>query len=111
VSLVISGVTIVVGTVHGQSAGVVLAALAQKINTNPTLSALGVTASVQGNLLVVDGALITVSHIYDPGFAPPILTVPALSGGGRSLLAGLLLLAGLAAAARKRASEDAQGVH
>jgi cysteine-rich repeat protein/probable HAF family extracellular repeat protein len=110
VSLVISGVTIVVGTVHGQSAAVVLAALAQKINTNPTLSALGVTASVQGDLLVVDGATITLSQIHDPGFAPFVPPVPALSSGGRGLLAGLLLAGGLAAALRGRARRDGQDV-
>jgi cysteine-rich repeat protein len=91
VSLVIAGVTIFAATSPGQSASEVLEALAAEIAADPVLAGLGVTASVEGPLLVVDGAVIEEASVDDPGLAPP--AVPALSLATRLLLCGAVVAA------------------
>lgn len=94
VSLTLAGVGVGVTTSAGQSASAVLDLLAQAIAAESALSALGVTAWVEGGLLRVEGAALEGSSIDDPGLlpAPPafVPSVPALAPAGRLLLAALL---------------------
>lgn len=66
-------------TPAGASAALVRQALADAINADPTLSALGTSALVIGSSVITDGEVTDVS-IDDPGLSqvPPPIAIPAL---------------------------------
>jgi cysteine-rich repeat protein len=80
VELTVDGVLISVPTTPGQTAGDVAQAVAAAIETDPVLSASGVTAFADGNRVVTTGAIESVT-INDPGLStePQPALVPALS--------------------------------
>ena len=78
VSVEIAGVTVQVTTTAGQSAADVMAALAAAINANPTLAALGVSATADAETPEVDAG-VDVFASADPGLAeilPPVPVFP-----------------------------------
>jgi cysteine-rich repeat protein len=107
VSLTIDGVVVDVTTSPGQTAEQVIAALAAAIESDPTLSAQGISAQANGNVLTTGGTIES-SDVADAGFAPPVPGVSTLAPAAQAAL--LLLLAAFAALAlsarraRRRAS-------
>ena len=87
----------------GEAAPLVRQALADAINTDSTLSVLGVYALVVGSEVVTDGDVTEVS-IDDPGLtqAPPPIPVPALRPSGIALVIAAMA-ASLLASQRRRA--------
>ncbi len=97
VSFSVDGIPLQVTTLAGETAADVAANVADAINADPTLSAMGVFAFATGNTVITNG-MITVD---DPGpFA-----VPALGGWALALLAALL---GATATRRMRSAARAR---
>lgn len=92
IDLEIEGIPLSVATLPGQTSADVAANVAAAINADPGLAALGVTAVALASQVATTGEL-TAFAVNDPGLGSPL--VPALSDGGRWLLAAVLLLAAL----------------
>ncbi len=88
VEVTIEGVTVVLVTTFGESASEVIANLAGAIRNDPTLAALGTTATSLGSLAAIFGE-VTQFKVNDPGLSLGLL-LPALSAGGLALLTALL---------------------
>ena len=83
----VDGVPLQVVTFAGETAADVAANIADAINADPALSAMGVVAYANENTVITNG-MITDRLIDDPGLNPP--AVPALAGSRLALLAALL---------------------
>lgn len=86
----ISGVVLQVITTAGETAAQVAANVAAAINNDPTLSAMGVTATAIANQVTTNGTVDS-STINDPGLSHGMPEIPALSPTGLALC--LLVLA------------------
>jgi cysteine-rich repeat protein len=100
VSVTVEGVLVSVTTSSGETAAQVIAALAVAINTDVTLSGLGVSALANGNALTVGGTIDNLV-VGDPGLTD-VPRVPSLSGMAMVLCAALLSLAGATVLRKKR---------
>jgi len=90
VEFVIEGVAISITTVSGQTAAQVADQMADAINADSDLAALGVVAEGNGDELVVAGAIQS-TDINDPGLVASVPIAPWLS----LALIGLLILTGM----------------
>ncbi len=72
VQVVISGRTVTVPTVAGQSAEALATALAAQINADSTLAAMGVSATAVGGQIVVEGGDVTSFQTPDAGLETPL---------------------------------------
>jgi spore coat protein A len=99
VEITVDGQLIVQPTTGGQTPAEVMAALAAAIESDPTLSALGVTALSAGDTLYTTGAISSVT-ITDPGLYQ--VALPALSRPGLAALVALLGIGAFAGLRRLR---------
>lgn len=94
IDLTISGATIQVTTVSGQSAEEVAQAVADAINGNLALASVGISATSSGASVTTNGNITSIT-INDPGLFQSQTEIPALSFGGvlLALLAGVAVRA------------------
>ncbi|MEM7410847.1 MAG: hypothetical protein AAF430_11480 [Myxococcota bacterium] len=104
VEVSVSGVAVMVTTSPGQTAVAVLSALAAAIGSEPTLASQGVTASVLGGVLVIEGGPVDSVTLLDAGLSEPAVPVPS-SGP----LLHVVLVGGLLAAAGFQARRRGAG--
>jgi len=102
VAITVDGVLVVVLTSPGQTQEQVAQAIAVALESDPTLSAAGVTAIAIANRVVITGTIDSVV-VNDAGLSTsPPLPVPSLGPAGVGVLAGALALLSVVALRRRR---------
>jgi hypothetical protein len=101
ITLNVEGVVIVVPTSPGQTAEQLAEAIADAINQNAELAALGIAAVASGDRVVISGGLLAVPEDTDAGIEVIVVkNVPALSALALALLGALLAASGARRARR-----------